>query len=355
MNKFTLPISPEYVAHWGLWEAIREIYQNALDEQTHDPTCIAKIEYEDDVAQGILRITTSKGQLSPETLVLGKTSKRDDQDQRGKFGEGYKLALLVLCRLKTHGVEILSGSEKWTARLEHDETFNSTVLNIYTEPHEEHKGVQFLVGGILPSDWKMIQKNIHASSKDSKLSWILEEPQEKGRIYVGSLYVSTAKDFHCGYSFPPGIIKLDRDRGMVNGFDLSYETSRLWVDRKSNRALELLRTQAPDVRYIEAHASSEKPLVNHQYRYFVAKHGPAAVPVSSQDEIERATSAGMKWVLVPETVKTLLRKVKSWFIPSTKTPAERLRAFRESYSWNMDSTMLQELDEIIQSLDPSQP
>jgi len=142
---------------------------------------------------------------------------------------------------------------------------------------------------------------------------------------------------------------------MVNGFDLSYETSRLWVDRKSNRALELLRTQAPDVRYIEAHASSEKPLVNHQYRYFVAKHGPAAVPVSSQDEIERATSAGMKWVLVPETVKTLLRKVKSWFIPSTKTPAERLRAFRESYSWNMDSTMLQELDEIIQSLDPSQP
>src|SRR5258707_8510533 len=100
-RKFTLPISPAYVAHWQLWEAVREIYQNALDEHTHDPFCEASINYTD----GVLRIFTSKGTLSPESLVLGKTSKRDDPYQRGKFGEGYKLSLLVLARIG-HDVEI---------------------------------------------------------------------------------------------------------------------------------------------------------------------------------------------------------------------------------------------------------
>ena len=66
--KFTLPISPDYVAHWGLWEAVREIYQNALDESE------AAISY-DEAAQ-VLFISSATGRLTPETLVLGTSSKR---------------------------------------------------------------------------------------------------------------------------------------------------------------------------------------------------------------------------------------------------------------------------------------
>lgn len=342
--KFTLPISPEYVAHWGLWEAVREIYQNALDESS-DSNCKATINY----SGGLLRIATSRGRLSPDTLVLGKTSKRTDDSKRGKFGEGYKLALLVLARLG-HEVQILTGNELWYPKIEHNESFDSDVLNIYIESSTECEGVEFVICGVQPEQWETIQKNIRPSNEF--YSTILDDDTERGRIYVGGLYVSTAKEFHCGYAFAVGKIKLDRDRGMVNGFDLAYETSNLWTSRGGSRASELLEAEAADVRYVESHATASAPLVTYHSTYFWDKHGASAIPVSNQEEIERASKAGIKWVLVSETVKTLLRLVKSWFIPNTKSPVEQLRDFKNKYEWRMDSSMKQDLDEIIQGMGP---
>ena len=70
------------------------------------------------------------------------------------------------------------------------------------------------------------------------------------------------------------------------------------------------------------------------------------------EEIERATAAGIKWALVPEPVKNLLRLVKSWFIPTTKSPAELLRDFKKKYYWRMQSDMAHDLDEILEILEP---
>lgn len=343
--KFTLPISPEYVAHWGLWEAVREIYQNALDEQTLDPSNIASISYHD----GILKIFTSRGHLTPETLVLGNSSKRDDPKLRGKFGEGYKLALLVLARLELP-VEIFTGAERWEPRLEHSDIFNSTVLAIETEPYTQREGVEFSIDGVQTDQWEDIKKNIRLTSE---LNWILEEPEEEGRIYVGGLYVSTVKGFHCGYSFVPGKIKLDRDRGMVNGFDLAYETSKLWERQGSDHAMELVNAEAPDVQYLDSHVKAASPIVTYHSDYFYRTHGDA-IPVSNQEEIERASNARVKWVLVPEKVKTLLRLVRSWFIPTTKSPVEQLRDFRKKHEWNMNREMKHDLDEIIHSMSPEE-
>jgi len=350
MAKFTLPISPEYVAHWGLWEAVREIYQNALDEQTHDSTCAATIDY--DVELNNIRVATTKGALSPESLVLGKTSKRNDVSQRGKFGEGYKLSLLVLSRLGLD-VEVYTNGERWVPKLEHDETFNSTVLNIYTEVFEpRNDGVEFLIMGIEANQWEDIRKNIRSDAGDYNV--ILERPSEQGRIYVGGLFVTTIKNFRCGYSFRPDTIKLDRDRGMVSGFDLAWETSKLWTENGGKKAVELMNQGAPDVEYVESHAKPSSTLSLHTETYFHTAHGYDAVPVTTQDEIERASKAGMKWILVPQAVQNVLRMVKSWFIPTTKSPAEQLRDFRQKYEWRMTAEMKHDLDGIIQTLDPKE-
>jgi|SRR5271157_3069447 len=347
MAKFTLPISPEYVAHWGLWEAVREIYQNALDEQTHDLSCVATIDYDTELNN--ICIATTKGALSPESLVLGKTSKREDLKQRGKFGEGYKLALLVLSRLGLD-VEIYTSGERWIPKLEHDDTFNSTVLNIYTEPFEpQNSGVEFLIMGVEEQQWLDIQKNIRPRGED--YNTILEASNEQGRIYVGGLYVSTVSGFRSGYAFAPDKIKLDRDRGMVDGFDLAWATSHLWTGIASSRAVELMNEEAPDVRYVESQASVTSALVVKQAEHFHQKHGYDAIPVSSQEEIEQATNAGMTWVLVPKAVKAVLRLVKSWFIPSMESPVERLKKFQKKNGWQLDREAQQELKEIIISMD----
>ena len=93
-------------------------------------------------------------------------------------------------------------------------------------------------------------------------------------------------------------------------------------------------------------------MVLRQSDLFTARHGHDAVPVSTQDEIEQATSAGMKWVLVKHPVKTLLRMVRSWFIPSTKSPVERLREFERRYQWNFTEEMKHDFKSILESMEP---
>lgn len=344
--KFTLPISDGYVASWGLWEAVREIWQNALDAAGQLSECKAAMTYSD----GLLSISTSRGELSLSSLVLGNSTKRGQPGQRGKFGEGYKLALLVLARLGLP-TEIQTTNESWQARIEFDEDFQSNVLRIHTERLEqEREGVLFTIAGIMPEQWKDIQDNIRPQSEF--YNTILEQPAQAGRIYVGGLYVTTAKGFKCGYAFKTGEISLDRDRGMVSGFDLAWKTSQMWTDRGGPRAIELMDEEAPDVEYVENHAQPTSALVTSRYSHYTDRYGFNTVPVSNQEEIQRAQNAGVKWTLVPEPVKNILRLVKSWFIPSSKSPAELLREFRKKHEWRLTAQMKNDLDEIINTLEP---
>lgn len=319
-NKFTLPISSEYVNHWGLWQAIRELIQNAYDQEISDPECKIEIFHTDDW----LYIHTSTGRLEPSTLILGNTSKKADDRLIGVYGEGYKLALLVLCRLG-HTPFIHQGKDIWAPKIEYDEQFKSDVLNIHvSQVDREQKGVLFCVGNLPETTWTELQENlIDIRSIDT----ILRDPSQEGRVYVGGLFVAKIPEFKYGYALSPKSIKLDRDRGMVKNFDLSYLTSLLWAkETKTAEVYNLTRQETMDVRYLEYASTSEykpQPLST----YFHTQHGESAVPVSSQDEVERATKAGVKWILVPQMLKNLLKRAKEYFIPSTEGPIERLESF----------------------------
>lgn len=336
---FTLPLSPDYVSHWGLWEAVREIIQNAKDESP-----LSTIELRDNM----LIITSPTGRLTPQSLVLGVSTKRFDESKRGKFGEGYKLALLVLCRL-LHKVTIHSGDEIWYARLEHDDTFDTKLLkvDIFPATHTE-PGVKFVISDVSEGDFADIQGNIRADS----VNIILDGEEEEGRLYVGGLFVAQVEGFKHGYSFLPGVVKLDRDRGMVDGFDLAYQTSALWSQRGGERAVELMKEEAPDVRYVEYHSTPSSALALSSLSYFHSTYGLRAVPVSSQDEIQRAAKAGLRWILVPEVLRNVLRTVKSWIIPNAKSTLELLEDFRNKHADRLSQPALKDLDEIIESLKP---
>lgn len=348
--KFTLPISPSYVNHWGLWEAVREVYQNALDENTLDPDNIASMVHY--AAVDTLVIKTTKGLLIPSSLVLGNTSKAGDSSQRGKFGEGYKLALLVLARMELP-IEILNGPNVWFPRIEYDETFGSSVLNIYVDEtmgDPSHEGVEFVIHEIDAAQFSTIQRNITPCESRNT---ILLSDSEKGRVYVGGLFVGTMKEFQRGYSFLPGAIGVDRDRCMINGFDLSYESSRLHMDCRDTGTLQLLEREAPDVAYVHPQAMSTSPIVLAQSREYFTRHGYKSVPVSTQEEIKAASDAGLPWTLVKSQVKALLGMVHSWFIPSTKPPVTRLREFRDKYQYELKRSMIDELNQIIEQMQPT--
>ena len=109
MQRFDLGMSLNYVSNWTAVEAIREIFQNALDAEVMDP--VNKMSYSYDSENQILRICNKKGVLSTSSLLLGNSSKRDNKNTIGSHGEGYKVATIVLLReglgLKIYNYRIL--------------------------------------------------------------------------------------------------------------------------------------------------------------------------------------------------------------------------------------------------------
>jgi hypothetical protein len=86
-NTLAYPISPDYVKSWTPVRALCELIANALDE---DPQ--ARVSWSD----GVLTIADDGPGIPEEGLVLGHSTKT--AEQIGQFGEGKKLAALVLAR-----------------------------------------------------------------------------------------------------------------------------------------------------------------------------------------------------------------------------------------------------------------
>ena len=92
---FTLTISPDYVKNWTEQDAISEFIQNWIDQRNQEPEAGSSIKS----SKGCLIIDNNFSVLQRQTLLLGGGTKADDTGAIGGFGEGYKIALLVLTRL----------------------------------------------------------------------------------------------------------------------------------------------------------------------------------------------------------------------------------------------------------------
>ena len=105
MKSVKLTITPTYVSHWSWWEGARELIQNAIDSGDHDVNFI----------KDSICIDSYGGKLPIQSLLLGKTSKEDDETKIGKYGEGMKLAFLCLLR-EGADVTMWNGKDVWKPR-----------------------------------------------------------------------------------------------------------------------------------------------------------------------------------------------------------------------------------------------
>lgn len=120
MKTIELSLSPKYVSGWGVEEAVREILQNAIDQKADGAE--ASVSYDRET----LSILTDGARLKTSTLLLGESGK-DDERYIGKYGEGYKLALLVLTR-ERKPVKVVTDAETWTPEFRLSETFGEESL-----------------------------------------------------------------------------------------------------------------------------------------------------------------------------------------------------------------------------------
>jgi len=307
---YELSLTRRYVSRWGMVEAVRELIQNALDSDSPFVYSFAR----GDDGLHVMSLQSEFTTLPASTLLLGSTSKADSSSTIGSFGEGYKIALLVLTRLG-HEVVMRNGRVTWTPAFRMSKTFNEEILVVHEKPAAvPNKGLSTLVGGLTDVDVEQIkdscirmQDHIGAIKQTTYGDILLER---KGELYVGGLFVCKT-DLHFGYNILPAHVTLERDRQTVSSWDLQITTRDMWFETKEfDRIAKMIDGQVPDVDY--AKYSSPEMVKEACYRLFIEQN-PGHLVATSQSELKSKIAAGMtKYICLSEPMNSIVRSSKSY-------------------------------------------
>lgn len=306
MSKYELTISSNYVRHWGVWEGVREFFQNAIDEENSNPDHKMLWEYEN----GCLTITSYGCKLSINSLLLGNTSKSDGKSI-GQFGEGYKVAIVVLLR-EGKKVTIHNGDELWNIRFVNSRRFKDQVPVIETSKFGvSGSDLVVEIEGITEEEWEEITDNIlqvretiygvDPDQVDTEYGSIL--PDMPGRIYVEGLYVKTKESLKYGYDFKSYTCTLNRDRNILSDFEITWNASRIGCyafNNDANKLFEFLDSE--DGKYANNFIKDNSK--SGLFELFKENYGDR-IPVTSQEEYDYFKHKGMEPVFVKETYKEL--------------------------------------------------
>lgn len=223
------PITKSYVADWGVQEAVREIIQNAIDAGGVD------INYD---AQEHC-IISNTGSFTRDVLLLGNSVK--SAGSIGKYGEGMKLAMLVLARANIAHY-VCSNGIKYTG-LFHDTGFAEETFAIYSD--EDFCPVDDTVQFHIFADVRDIVNKVYKKHKPGF---------SPGGLYVKGLYVSELPGFEYGYNLPEA--ELDRDRKAVDtGIVQHFAAKQILKEFTPKKIADLLFKQVNDVNYIVYHST----------------------------------------------------------------------------------------------------
>jgi len=362
--RIELTIKTTYLPKWGVWEGIRELVQNAKDAETEFGAAMTvRHRKESDT----LVIENEGTTLPHEALLLGFTSKQDRSDTIGKFGEGLKLGILALVRFGLK-VKIRSGSEVWVPAIARSEKFDANVLvfDVYKGRKFENR-VSIEVGGFDSEAWSGIRSRFLFLTKPKALDCttthagsLLCHADHLGKVYVKGILVSSNSGLQYGYDLSDA--EIDRDRKMVDSYDLGCRTNAIWMaalEREPALAsdyMRLLESQAKDVdgmsgayRASQISNESQGRLVD----LFKAKHGPNALPVQSLAESADIEHLGMQGVVVSAALRVVLERS----LGTAEQNALKLRKQPlESFGWHQlseeERTNLTSAIELVNAQEP---
>lgn len=336
-SRYELGMSINYVSNWGIPQAVREILQNCYDEEAVNPDNKSFVVY--DAESGVLQIGNKFSSLSTSTLLLGNSSKRDDEKTIGQHGEGYKVATIVLLR-NNIGLRILNYANKeiWTAKIVKSKRYNAQIgvfdvdsLGLFAK--KPNGDLVFELTGITPEIYAdIVAHDLHLEEDlgnvvEGSLGKCLRDNRFAGKVYVNGLYVCSKPSLKYGYDCVPSLIKLDRDRGLIDSFDLQFSLGRLLVE---TRNLDFLNTVKEywDGAYVRCFLDSNKALAEGVYddsfKKFVEKHGVGTVPTSDESTFNRLKSMGHSVALVSYNEHQLIIKSTSYTEPVIEDKTQAL-------------------------------
>lgn len=231
----------DYCKEWGPIEALREIVQNTIDA-----TSAGIFSVEDN----IVTVSTPGEVLEAKHFALGYSDKR--KGSVGGFGEGFKIAMLILTReglnpvIQT-GELTITGEFKPTAV---GETFH---LNLIQDEDHYCSAVVFRceLGDVNLTELKLklpvFSETPLPNPRDIDLVHLTDVTQG-GHVYVNGLFICNKSSLVYSYNFHPDLIVVNRDRNMTG--DLAWELGKYIAKGNvmtAKQAFKLVEQDAYDV------------------------------------------------------------------------------------------------------------
>ncbi|WP_331762439.1 ATP-binding protein (plasmid) [Streptomyces sp. NBC_01527] len=219
--KLRYPMAPDYVRDWTAKRALKEFVSNAID---------ASATYEVSWADGQLTVEDEGPGIPYEGLLFGGSQK--DTRHIGQFGEGKKLALLVLARDPQIGeVAVETVGYRFTADLEESDLLkhigaastdrNPKVLVLTFSDSDRRTGTRITVecdrrlADELISEVRYLNEPGYTPPQEHAEIILDGDP---GRIWVGGILVTTDPRLIASYDLPLATAKhhQNRDRTIVS-------------------------------------------------------------------------------------------------------------------------------------------
>lgn len=374
---YELSLTENYVSDWTFNDAIRELIQNGTDQEILDAENEFSMVY--DWGDNILRLKNRKSKLKINTLLLGSSTKSKNEDTIGQFGEGYKIAALVLNRLgKTFTIYNNEKKEVWTSRFKNSEKWKEKILSFYIVQREtEETGLCIEVGNIsrdeyygLSEIWLKFDEDDYMGMNvvDTSYGEILLDEDYSGKVYVNGLFVNCNADLKYGYNFKPKHIKLERDRKACDSFNAREITCRMIAEGMVNGGIpieevnRLVSESVDDVFNFEynTYENDVQKVQEALLKVFDEQNPqPYSIPVRTHDEIKKVKAYGGNPVVVPDKVAKLFEKEsKRRFEELIKIPCvmgmtlkERFLRWYNAYESDIPNSSKEELKSLIEELE----
>lgn len=328
MRRFELGMTLNYAGSWGVAEGVREFFQNALDEEKENPE--NKMSFFYDAEKQVFTISNAKSKLTPKTLLMGSSSKKGKDELIGEHGEGYKVATVVLLR---NGVTVRiynnESNEVWESKVVKSKRYNSEIVcfDIKKEFFNKKDNLVIELIGITPEMYSdIVKKNLWLQEdlgevRQGEKGTILMASRYCGDIFVEGLYVCHKSGINWGYNFKANIVNLDRDRGLVDTFDLKWAIAKV-VAGLNDADFVINNLDNSDLRYIsqykdmitgydqvdepEEDFSPKKDLSDRALEKFYDDNGTDAVPVSNNADFNYYAKIGARPIMVETQVSDLI-------------------------------------------------
>lgn len=371
---YELTLTPNYVSDWTFNDAIRELIQNGTDQEVLDKENHFSIEY--DGERQVLRFKNRKSVLKINTLLLGKSSKAGNSDTVGQFGEGYKIAALVLNRIgKTFTVLNNEKNEVWESRFKNSEKWLEKILAFYISKREtEDTGLCIEVGNVSWSEYNNLLDvwigmcDFDYEKVETQYGKILTDEEFAGKVFVNGLFVDCNSDLQYGYNFKPKYINLERDRKTCDTWNVEDITSKMIAEGMVNGGIpieivrKMVESNKDDVYHLEfnTYLGDVKKVQEMLVESFDKQNPqPYSFPVSSQDEIKKVKAYGGNPVVVPPKVASLLKnETAKRFEELVKIPCgtgmtlkDRFLRWYDAYSEELSDVAKKELKSLINEME----